>query len=316
MYYIGIDLGGTNIAVGLVNEKCEILYKESIPTRAQRPASELAADMANLSKKVAEKAGVGLNEVAWIGIGSPGSIDRENGVILYANNINFLKTPLAAMIRETWDIPVYIDNDANAAALGEAYAGAAKGCKDALMVTLGTGVGGGIIIDKKIYSGFNSNGAELGHTVIVANGRPCSCGRKGCWEAYASVTGLIADTKAAMLAHPESMMWELENGSVEDVSGKTSFIAAKKGDKVAQEVVAQYCDYVAIGITNLVNTFQPEVLCIGGAISKEGEYLLAPIRAFVERERYTRYCAQTELKIAALGNDAGIIGAAMLGKGV
>ena len=314
MYYIGIDLGGTNIAAGLVNEDCKILYKESIPTRASRPAAEIAADMAALSRSVAQKAGVELSDVAWIGIGSPGSIDRANGVILYANNINFLKTPLAALIREHWDIPVYIDNDANAAALGEAFAGAAKGCNDAIMVTLGTGVGGGIIIDKKIYSGFNSNGAELGHTVIVANGRPCSCGRKGCWEAYASVTGLIADTKAAMEAHPESMMWELENGSIADISGKTAFIAAKKGDKVAQEVVAQYLDYVAIGITNLVNTFQPEVLCIGGAISKEGEYLLAPVRKFVERERYTRYCEQTELKIAALGNDAGIIGAAMLGK--
>ena len=316
MVYIGIDLGGTNIAAGVVNDDCRILAKDSVPTKASRPAAEIAADMAALARRVTEQAGIDPVEVGWIGIGSPGSIDRPNGVVLYANNLHFEKTPLAAMIREHWDIPVYIDNDANAAALGEAYAGAAKGCNDAVMITLGTGVGGGIIIDRKIYAGFNSNGAELGHTVIVANGRPCSCGRRGCWEAYASVTSLIADTKAAMLAHPESSMWELENGSAEDVSGKTAFIAAKKGDPVAQEVVAQYCDNVAIGVTNLVNIFQPEVLCVGGAISKEGEYLLAPIRKFVERERYTRFCEQTELKIAALGNDAGIIGAAMLGKSV
>ncbi len=316
MVYIGVDLGGTKIAAGVVNDNCEILYKDSIPTGASRPAEEIAADMAALCKSVTEKAGVDPADVAWIGIGSPGSIDRENGVILYANNINFLKTPFAAMLRAHWDIPVYIDNDANAAALGEAYAGAAKGCRDAIMVTLGTGVGGGIIIDRKIYSGFNSNGAELGHTVIVADGRPCTCGRHGCWEAYASVTGLIADTRAAMLAHPESSMWKLEDGSVENVSGKTAFIAAKAGDPVAEEVVRKYREYVAIGITNLVNIFQPEVLCVGGAISKEGEYLLAPIREFVERERYTRYCKQTEIKIASLGNDAGIIGAAMLGKSV
>ncbi|MEA4822698.1 MAG: ROK family glucokinase [Clostridiaceae bacterium] len=316
MVYIGVDLGGTKIAAGVVNDNCEILCKDSIPSGASRPAAEIAADMADLCRNVAKKSGVDLADVAWIGIGSPGSIDRENGVILYANNINFLKTPLAALIREHWDIPVHIDNDANAAALGEAYAGAAKGCRDAIMITLGTGVGGGIIIDRKIYSGFNANGAELGHMVIVASGRPCTCGRNGCWEAYASVSGLIADTRAAMLAHPESAMWQLQNGSIEHVSGKTAFDAARAGDAVAEEVVRQYREYVAIGITNLVNIFQPEVLCVGGAISKEGEYLLGPVREFVERERYTRYCAQTEIKIAALGNDAGIIGAAMLGKSV
>ncbi|MGI6335602.1 MAG: ROK family protein [Eubacteriales bacterium] len=314
MVTIGVDLGGTKIAAGVVNEQCELLYKDSVPTGASRPAEEIVADMAKLCRNVTQKAGVDIKDVGWIGIGSPGSIDRETGMVLYANNLPFNRTPLAGILRGHWDIPIYVDNDANAAALGEVYAGAAKNCRDVIMVTLGTGVGGGIIIDGKIYAGFNSNGAELGHTVIVANGRPCTCGRHGCWEAYASVTGLILDTREAMLKNRDSLMWEIQEGSIDHVSGKTAFIAAKKNDPAALEVVRGYCDYVAIGITNLVNIFQPEVLCVGGAISKEGEYLLTPVRKFVERERYTRYCAQTELKIAALGNDAGIIGAAMLGR--
>ena len=195
MVTIGVDLGGTKIAAGVVNEQCELLYKDSVPTGASRPAEEIVADMAKLCRNVTQKAGVDIKDVGWIGIGSPGSIDRETGMVLYANNLPFNRTPLAGILRGHWDIPIYVDNDANAAALGEVYAGAAKNCRDVIMVTLGTGVGGGIIIDGKIYAGFNSNGAELGHTVIVANGRPCTCGRHGCWEAYASVTGLILDTR-------------------------------------------------------------------------------------------------------------------------
>lgn len=310
-YAVGIDLGGTNIAAGLVDENYAILEKASVKTRAPRPAGEITADMAELVRTLTARAGVRADAV---GIGSPGIV--ADGVVRFAGNLKFTNVPLARMMEEALGLPCSVGNDANAAALGEHVAGAGKGADSLVMVTLGTGVGGGIIIDRKIYSGFNSNGAELGHTVIVADGRPCTCGRHGCWEAYASVTGLIADTRAAMLAHPESSMWKLENGSVENVSGKTAFIAAKAGDPVAEEVVRKYREYVAIGITNLVNIFQPEVLCVGGAISKEGEYLLAPIREFVERERYTRYCKQTEIKIASLGNDAGIIGAAMLGKSV
>ncbi len=313
MVYIGIDLGGTNIAAGVVNENCEILAKASVPTNASRPGEEIAADMANLARSVAAKAGVAESEVAWIGVGVPGAINRDAGMVMYACNLNFRKMPLADSMRKIWDIPVYLDNDANCAALGEVYAGAAKGCSDAVVVTLGTGVGGGIIIDRKIYSGFNSNGGEIGHTVIVANGRPCGCGRHGCWEAYASVTGLIRDTKEAMQAHPETSMWQIVNGNIDAVDGKTAFVAAKAGDEVALKVVEQYREYIAIGLADMVNIFQPEVLCVGGAISKEGEYLLAPIREYVDRESYTHYCARTQIRIAALGNDAGIIGAAMLG---
>jgi len=314
MYYIGIDLGGTNIGAGVVDENCNIVAKGSVPTQANRPVEEIISDMVKLSRDLTSQAGLAESEIAGIGIGIPGSIDKATGTVLYTCNLPFLKTPIEEIIRREWDIPVWIDNDANVAALGEVYAGCAKGCRHAVMITLGTGVGGGLVIDRKIYAGFNDNGAEIGHTVIVKDGRQCTCGRKGCWERYASVSGLIIDTREAMEKHPETLMWELENHSTDHISGKTAFIAAKRGDAVAQEVVKNYCEYIGVGLTNIINIFQPEVLCIGGAISKEGEYLLAPVREFVERERFTRYCAQTELKIATLGNDAGIIGAAMLGK--
>ena len=312
--YIGVDLGGTNIAAGLVDEDGKLLYKESIPTRAERNAFDIIRDMAELALRTAEKGGSEKSEVRSIGIGSPGSIDRENGVLLYANNLPFNMTPMRAAFQNTWNIPVYIDNDANCAALGEASAGSAKGCRHAVMITLGTGVGGGVIIDRKIYSGFNGNGAELGHMAIALDGLPCTCGRHGCWESYASATALIEATKKAMLENETSLMWEMTNGSVDHVSGKTAFSASKKGDEAAQAVVQRYISYVAMGITNLVNIFQPEVLSIGGGISREGDYLLLPVQKLVERDRYTRNCIQTELKIATLGNDAGIIGAAMLGK--
>ncbi|MGN1073728.1 MAG: ROK family protein [Eubacteriales bacterium] len=312
MRSLAIDLGGSRVKLGVV-EDGRVLCATVLEAHAD-------AGLVPLLPRLEAACGPWLATMRpeAVGIAFPSLVDVDRRRILGHNAkfADYARVDLTAWCRDRLGLPLCMDNDANAAALGEAYAGAAKGCRDAIMVTLGTGVGGGIIIDRKIYSGFNSNGAELGHTVIVADGRPCTCGRHGCWEAYASVTGLIADTRAAMLAHPESSMWQLEDGSVENVSGKTAFIAAKAGDPVAEEVVRKYREYVAIGITNLVNIFQPEVLCVGGAISKEGEYLLAPIREFVERERYTRYCKQTEIKIASLGNDAGIIGAAMLGKSV
>lgn len=315
MYYIGIDLGGTNIAAGLVDDNCKILCKDSVPTNAAgRTADEIITDMAKLALRLTAKAGLKPENIAWVGIGTPGSINKEKGIAEFAGNLPFKMTPMTDVFHKTWDIPVIIENDANAAALGEAYAGAAKGCRHAAMITLGTGVGGGFVIDRKIYAGFNFNGAEVGHMVIVHGGRLCTCGRRGCWETYASVSGLIADTKEAMRAHPESAMWSIAGGSLDAVNGKTSFVAARQGDAAGMEVVDQYLAYVATGVTNLINIFQPEVFCIGGAISKEGDFLLEPIRKHVVEERFTRYCSQTELKIATLGNDAGIIGAAMLGK--
>ena len=316
MYYLGVDLGGTNIAIGLVNEKYEIVLKDKVRTGAARPTGEIMDDMANLCKSIVERAGVSMEEVASVGIAAPGSIDPVSGYVRYSNNIKLSNYPIADELKKRLNIgKVYLENDANAAALAEAKAGAGKGCSSLIMITLGTGVGGGIVIDGKLYSGFNYTGAELGHTVIEFGGRPCTCGRRGCFEAYSSATGLINMTKEKMVDDVNSLMWDFARNNLDNVSGRTAFDAAKKGDRSAKLVVDQYIKYLACGLTNMVNIFQPEVLCIGGGVCGEGDYLLKPLTKNIRRMEYgsttqTKFC---QIKIAELGNDAGIIGAALLG---
>ncbi len=311
MYTIGIDLGGTNIVAAVVNEKYEILAKAKTPTAMPRTPKEIFDDIAKVSKEAVIEAGLSLDDISSVGLGTPGTVNK--GIIEYANNLGFDHIHAVDMIKERLgDKPVYVENDANCAALGEAYAGCGHGCDNFVAVTLGTGVGSGIIVDGKLVTGVNSAGAECGHSVIVVDGAPCTCGRKGCWEAYASATALINQTKAAMEEHPDSIMHELaaQEGKV---SGRTAFDAMRKKDAVGVAVVDTYIKYVAAGLTNLVNIFQPEILCIGGGICNEGETLLRPLRRYVEAERYSIYSeVQTKLVKAELGNDAGIIGAAIL----
>ena len=313
MYNIGIDLGGTNIKVGLVDENYNIVAKASVKTNLPRPADEICGSIVESVWTVLNEAKVTIGEVNSIGIGTPGVANRESGVVLYSCNLGFKNTDLRALIKKRLDKPIYVENDANAAAFGEVLAGAGKGCKDVVVVTLGTGVGGGIIVDGKIYTGFNYCGAELGHTVIEFNGRPCSCGRKGCFEAYSSATALINMTKESMEAHKDSKMWEIAGGSIENVDGKTAFDGMRANDEAAKDVIKMYIDYLGCGLTNIVNTFQPEMLLIGGGICKEGENLTKPLYEFINRESYCVDADKvTKLGICQLGNDAGIIGAAFL----
>ena len=314
MYYIGVDLGGTNIAAGIVDEKGNLLRKASIPTGAEREADEVIKDMAGLCRKLIDEQGITVDDVEYAGVATPGTADHDNGIVVYANNLRFLNYPLADKLKEFLGVKkVLIENDANAAAKGEAACGAAKGHANSVMITLGTGLGGGIIIDNKIYSGFNYAGAELGHMVIEVDGLPCSCGRKGCWEAYSSATGLINMTKVKLAETKDTIMHEMvaHDGKV---SGRTAFDAMRKGDKAAKEVVDKYIYYLAMGIVNIINIFQPEVLVIGGGICNEKHYLTDPLMDIVDKEQYSRNSTKkTEIRIATLGNDAGIIGAAMLG---
>ena len=312
MYTIGIDLGGTNIAVGLVNEDKKLVAKKSSPTLTNRKIEEIIRDMALLSLDLIKENGLTEKDVSAIGIGSPGTVDGKNGVIIYSCNIPFDHTNVREAFKAYTSIPVYCGNDADVAALGEAYAGAAAGCDNAIMITLGTGVGGGVIINKHIVAGFNGAGGELGHMVIVHNGVPCNCGRKGCWEAYSSATGLIRMTREAMEKHPESGLWKLAP-TLDDVNGKTAFDGLRAGDAVATGVVHEYVSYLATGLTNIINIFQPEVLCLGGGVAKEGQFLIDLLMPYIEKERYSKDVPQTAIKPAVLGNDAGIIGAAMLG---
>lgn len=317
-YQIGIDLGGTNIAVGIVDGNFRIVGKASVPTEVNgkngvASPEEIADRMAEAVRLAAEKAAVSMDEVGSVGIGTPGSADPLQGIVKYANNLHFFQTPLSRMMEERLQKPVYLANDANAAAYGEAMAGASKDCANSVMITLGTGVGGGVIIDGKIVTGCSFCGSELGHMGMMYGGEPCTCGRKGCIEAYCSATALIRQTRRKMEKVPGSAMWELCGGSLEKVDGRTAFDGMRAGDKAASEVVEQYISYLGYALTNYVNLLQPEMLLIGGGISKEGETILAPLREIVNREAYCKNPEEnTKIAAATLGNDAGIIGAASL----
>lgn len=318
MYSIGIDLGGTNIAVGLCDETLRMIDKGSVPTLAQRDGEEIVRDMATLSKTIIERNGLTLDDIAFVGIATPGIANDKTGVVEYSCNLPFVNFPIAEIFKKFLPIPrVLIANDANAAALGEALCGAAKGTKSSVMITLGTGVGGGIIIDGKIYpGGLNCAGGELGHIVIHHGGRQCGCGRRGCWEAYSSATALTNMTKEKMnelsIKGIPSLLFE-EAKKEGKVSARTAFNAMRAGDKFGQALVEEYIAYLADGIANIINIFQPEVLCIGGGVSNEKEFLTAPLSAIVATEQYTRANVdKTRIVVATLGNDAGIIGAAGL----
>lgn len=312
MYNIGIDLGGTNIKVGIVNEKYEIVADASVKTNLPRPAEGIADGICEAVDLAVKKAGLTLNDINSVGIGTPGSANRETGQVLYSNNLGFKNTPLGDMLKAKLGKEIFVENDANAAAYGEYLAGGGKGYGNVVVITLGTGVGGGVIIDGKIYTGFNFCGAELGHTVIEYNGRACTCGRKGCFEAYSSATALITATKKAMEEHKDSKMWELA-GSLDKVDGKTAFDGMRADDTTAKQVINEFIDYLGCGLTNMVNIFQPEILLIGGGLCKEGDNLVKPLREIISRDCY---CIDEKLLpklgICELGNGAGIIGAAFL----
>lgn len=314
MYRIGVDLGGTNIAVGLVNEEMEIVVKKSLPTGAERPAEEIVADIATLCRDVCAEKGIAVTDVVSIGIASPGIANNETGVVEYANNLPFLKFPIAKLLAGHLGMDrIKIANDANAAAWGEAVAGAAKGTKNSIMITLGTGVGGGIIINDEIYCGFNCAGGELGHIVIEVDGAPCSCGRRGCWEAYSSATALIRMTNEKIeecrKTGRKSMMLDAPR-----VSGRTACDAMRAGDEAGKEVYDKYVKYLASGLATIINIFQPEVISLGGGVSNEGQSLIDALLPIVRKEQYGGGLVPlTDIRIAKLGNDAGIIGAAMLG---
>lgn len=315
MYYLGIDLGGTNIAAGVVDENYQILATAKRKTRVPCAPDDLCEQLATTALEALENAKITINDIPWIGVGTPGTVNRHTGVVEFANNLYLNNYPLKDLLEARLNKKVIVENDANAAAYGEYKAGALKGAENGLAITLGTGVGSGIVLGGKIYAGFNYAAGEMGHTVIVFNGRHCTCGRNGCWEAYASATGLIAQTKEAMqkTTNHNSPIWTLVNGDLNNVSGRTAFDAMRAGDPIGKAVVDEYIAYLGCGLANCINTFQPDILCIGGGICNEGETLLKPLREYVAHEVYTINTAKkTVLCKAQLGNDAGIIGAALI----
>lgn len=308
MYYIGVDIGGTNIEVGLTEKDGNLLFKKSVETEAEKGFDSIILKISDTITSLLKENRVDLQMVEGIGLGCPGSIDEKNGAVIFSNNIRMQNAPIVAALRSYIDKPVFVSNDANCAALGEMAAGRAKGLKNVVLVTLGTGVGGGVIIDGKVFGGNNGAGAELGHAVIRLGGIRCTCGRNGCWEAYASATALIALTKKEIALHPESAMKDAR-----EINGRTAFEAAKKGDRAGIEIVDTYLNYVAEGIVNAINIFRPDIVLIGGGISNEGEYILSPIQDYVNQNCFgSQYLTPPKVELATLGNKAGIIGAAML----
>jgi len=304
--YIGIDIGGMSIKAGVVNHKGDIIAKCAVPTPLNDNEAFLSAMLESVKGAIKE-AGITEKDVEAIGIGNPGIVEREKGVLLEANNVGFHDIPARDFLQKhIAPIPVLVENDANCAALGEYYK--AENSKDFVFITLGTGVGGGIIINGKLFTGFNGAAGELGHIVTHFDGRACSCGRKGCWETYASVTGLIETT--------EEHRHEIKGISPDEkISGRTVFDLARKGDKDAERVRDMWIEEVAIGIVDMVNIFQPDSIIIGGAISKEGDTLLLPIIDYVNKNAFcSERLTKPRIEISRIGGDAGIIGAALLYK--
>jgi len=309
MYYIGIDVGGTNLKAGLVDEGGRLLAAERTPLNFQSP-EQFAKTSAELARAAAVKGGVRPEELRSVGMGLPGAV--SGGEILFTTNIPMRDVPIEKLFRQHLDVPLFLGNDADCAAVGEFFCGAGRGCRDLAVITLGTGVGCGLILGGRLRGGPASS--EGGHITVVHGGEPCNCGRRGCWEQYASATALIRLTKEAMDAHPESLLWEIVGEGAPE--GRTAFQAAERGDAAALAVCKDYVNYLADGIISVANLLRPEIVAIGGGVAGAPErLLLEPLRQVVARESFASHGGRvTQILRAELGNDAGILGAALLEK--
>lgn len=310
-YYVGIDLGGTFIKGGIVNDRGDIIISDKVPTESEKGAEGVSANIAALAKKLLSGVNLSLSDVEGVGIGCPGMIDSATGNVIYSNNLNWNDFNIASGVSKLLsDVRVVVANDANVAALGEVKFGAAKAYDNAVMITLGTGVGGGIVVDGRLIEGNKGAGAELGHMVIYRGGEPCTCGRRGCFEAYCSATALIRETKRAMLEAKDSKMWEI--GDISLVEGKTAFDYCES-DKYAAAVVEDYIENLACGLTNVANVFRPEVILVGGGVCAQGDRLIKPLQEKVNRDIFAGDKGPgVPILVAKLGNSAGLLGAAAL----
>ena len=314
-YIVGIDLGGTSAKGGLFSFDGELICSEKVDTNKADGFDGTLKKLASLAFALAKKAGVDFSLVMAIGCGAPGVVDNRKGVILRWSNFDWQDVPFAKTLSDLTQKPVYVANDANVAALGEARFGATAQYQSSILLTLGTGVGGGVVFDGKLIEGYQSAGAELGHITIREGGLPCACGRRGCYEKYASATALISQTRHAMVENLHSKMWELVDGKIENVGGRTAFEAATQGDETARRVINQYVGYLSEGIADFVNILRPEAIVLGGGIANEGEALFAPLRKAVDERTYIAMDI-VPLKIvgAKLGNQAGMYGAYSIAK--
>jgi len=312
--YVGVDLGGTKIATALVNDEGVIVKRILASTVADGGSDDVVKGVMETCDALL--AGVEKPPLS-IGIGVPGTVREDIGMVVFTPNLPLRDVPMADILGKVYNCPVLLGNDANCAALGEVVAGGAKGAKDVVMITLGTGLGGGVIIGGKLRTGLTGAGGELGHMVIFPGGRECGCGRRGCWETYGAATGLKNTALEYMKNNKNSMMWELCRGTTNKLNGKIIFQAYRAKDPAAIFTVSTYIEHLAIGVVNIINMLEPELICVGGGISNAWDCINKPLTEAVEKEKFMRFSKDvpgTKLVRATLGNDAGIIGAAMLGK--
>ena len=311
--YLGIDVGGTSAKAGVVDSEGKILYKSSCPTGIERAFEAIVADMADLCKRVVQESGHSMEEIQSVGVGIPGEQSPETGLVALCNNLGWHDVPLMGTLKKLLGKPVYVDNDANVAALAESWAGVSKDVKSSVLVTLGTGVGGGIVFNRSVYPGAHGVGGEIGHMVVVVDGEPCNCGQRGCWEKYSSATALIRMGRECIQKKPDCPLAQAVK-DVSNLNAKAVLDLAKQGDPDCLEIFHTYVRFVCIGLSNLISILDPDMFVLGGGVSYAGEFLLNAIRAELPKYLYCPAIPHAQVELATLGNDAGIIGAAMLGR--
>lgn len=314
MYYVGIDLGGTNIKAGIVDGQGKILAEAFCKTQAQRPYQDIVRDMAGCVMQALKNAKMTTDDILSVGIGIPGYANQKTGTGAFCTNLGWYDVPLQAEIRKYFDLHIAIDNDATVAGYAESIAGVSKNAESSVFLTLGTGVGGGIVIHGRPWSGAHGIGSEVGHMTLAVDGVPCNCGNNGCMEKYTSATAIIRMARQACMTYPDSAMMLRAEGDLNRINAKTVIDAAKANDRAALEVFDEYCKYLAIAINNIIAFLDPEMIVLGGGVSHAGDFLLEKVKAKVPRYLLYKTLPYPEICLASLGNEAGMIGAAMIGK--
>lgn len=316
MLYIGIDVGGTTAKAGVVDEEGKILSKSVCRTGKERAFEDIAADMAELCRRVVRESGHEMADIAAVGVGIPGEQDPKSGLVAFCNNLGWVNVPLMQRLREALGLSVYVDNDANVAALAESAFGASRDVKSSILVTLGTGVGGGIVENRRVRTGAHGVGGEIGHMVVVMDGEKCNCGHRGCWEKYASATAIIRMGRALMEEKPDCALARQMGGDAANLNAKAVLDLAKAGDADCMGIFETYVKYLCVGLANLINIYDPDMIVLGGGVAYAGDFLLDAVRAALGDYVYCPALSWARVELARLGNDAGIIGAAMLGRNV
>ena len=314
MLYIGIDVGGMSIKAGLVDEEGNILFKHSCPTGVERGYVAVIRDIAQLGLATVEKAGHRMDEIKAIGIGIPGIMDQRTGIIPFCTNLAWHDVPIIEEMKQYTDLPVYVDNDATVAGLAESVKGVSAGTQNSVFITLGTGVGGGVVLNGKVFSGAHGVATEIGHMVTVAGGLPCTCGKRGCWERYASATALIRAGRVLCAEKPSCTLMKHVDGDIRTITAKDVIDLAMAGDEDCVNIFDDYIYHLVVGLTNLINVYDPEVIVLGGGVSHCGDFLLNAVRSLLPKYVFFKSMPYARVELARLTNDAGIIGAAMLGR--